>query len=257
MKKLGVLAVVFLTACAVRSAHDTSYISDSLRTRTGHELRPGPAPGAPDLPAGVSLKDGLTVDEAVAVGLWKNPQFQADVGALGFARADLIEAGLLRNPVLSFLFPLGPKQLEATLNLPLEFFLQRPRRVAAAKLDVERVAENLVQHGLNLTRDILVSHADLVLALPTAEIAVMGPEAAVNLLHRKALNSSDDPDTQRAQLIAEYRKQFANPYVAAARGYLDAVIAPRETRLRLITSLQMLRGKRASLPIKKHSNIPL
>jgi acetyl-CoA carboxylase carboxyltransferase component len=98
---------------------------------------------------------------------------------------------------------------------------------------------------------------DINLSWPGAEIAVMGPEAAVNLLHRKALNSSDDPDTQRAQLIAEYRKQFANPYVAAARGYLDAVIAPRETRLRLITSLQMLRGKRASLPIKKHSNIPL
>ncbi len=171
MKKLWILAVVFLSACAVRSAHDTSYVSDSLGDRTGHEIRPGTVrKDVSELPAGVSLADGLTVDEAVAVALWNNPQFQADVGALGFARADLVEAGLLRNPVLSFLFPLGPKQLEATLNLPLDFFLQRPRRIAAAKLDVERVAENLVQHGLDLTRDVLVTHADLVLALRKKEI---------------------------------------------------------------------------------------
>jgi propionyl-CoA carboxylase beta chain len=95
------------------------------------------------------------------------------------------------------------------------------------------------------------------LAWPGAEIAVMGPEGAVNVIHRKALAASDDPDTVRSQLIAEYREQFANPYVAAARGYLDAIIAPRETRPRLIAVLRSLRGKRASLPRKKHSNIPL
>ncbi len=98
---------------------------------------------------------------------------------------------------------------------------------------------------------------DVNLAWPSAEIAVMGPEGAVNVIHRKALAASSDPDTLRAQLIAEYRDQFANPYVAAAQGYLDAVIAPRETRPHLIAALKALRGKRASLPRKKHSNIPL
>jgi acetyl-CoA carboxylase carboxyltransferase component len=98
---------------------------------------------------------------------------------------------------------------------------------------------------------------DVNLAWPTAEIAVMGPEGTVNVLHRKALVEADDPDTLRTQLIAEYREQFANPYVAAARGYLDAVIAPRETRPRLIGALRALGGKRAVLPAKKHSNIPL
>ncbi len=98
---------------------------------------------------------------------------------------------------------------------------------------------------------------DLNLAWPDAEIAVMGPEAAVNVIHRKDLAASDQPEALRTRLIAEYREQFANPYVAAARGYLDAVIAPRETRPRLIGALSMLRGKRASLPMKKHSNIPL
>ncbi len=98
---------------------------------------------------------------------------------------------------------------------------------------------------------------DVNLAWPSAEIAVMGPEGAVNVLHRKALAASDDPGTLRTQLITEYREKFANPYVAAAQGYLDAIIAPRETRPYLITALKALRGKRASLPRKKHSNIPL
>jgi acetyl-CoA carboxylase carboxyltransferase component len=98
---------------------------------------------------------------------------------------------------------------------------------------------------------------DVNLAWPSAEIAVMGPEGAVNVLHRKALAAADDPDALRTQLITEYREQFANPYVAAARGYLDAVIAPRETRPRLIAALKVLGGKRVALPAKKHSNIPL
>jgi acetyl-CoA carboxylase carboxyltransferase component len=98
---------------------------------------------------------------------------------------------------------------------------------------------------------------DVNLAWPSAEIAVMGPEGAVNVIHRKALAAADEPDAIRSELIAEYREQFANPYAAAARGYLDAVIAPRETRPRLIAALRLLSGKRASLPPRKHSNIPL
>jgi acetyl-CoA carboxylase carboxyltransferase component len=85
----------------------------------------------------------------------------------------------------------------------------------------------------------------------------MGPEGAVNVIHRKELAATDAPEQLRADLVADYRAQFANPYVAAARGYLDAVIAPRETRPRLIAALKMAASKRASLPMKKHSNIPL
>ena len=98
---------------------------------------------------------------------------------------------------------------------------------------------------------------DVNLAWPGAEIAVMGPEGAVNVLHRRKLDAADDPAAVRDELIADYRQQFANPYAAAARGYLDAVIVPRETRPRLIAALRVLQGKRSSLPAKKHSNIPL
>jgi len=98
---------------------------------------------------------------------------------------------------------------------------------------------------------------DVNLAWPGAEIAVMGPEGAVNVLHRRALAAADDPEALQSQLIAEYREKYANPYVAAAHGYLDAVIAPRETRPRLIAALRAIGGKRASLPPKRHGNIPL
>jgi acetyl-CoA carboxylase carboxyltransferase component len=98
---------------------------------------------------------------------------------------------------------------------------------------------------------------DVNLAWPGAEIAVMGPEGAVGILHRSELSVAANPESLRAELSHEYRQQFANPYVAAARGYLDAVIVPRETRPRLISALKVLGGKRTSLPMKKHSNIPL
>jgi acetyl-CoA carboxylase carboxyltransferase component len=98
---------------------------------------------------------------------------------------------------------------------------------------------------------------DLNLAWPGAEIAVMGPEAAVKVLNRRELAAADDPETLESQLITKYREQFANPYVAAAHGYLDAVIAPRETRSRLIAALKAIGSKRASLPPKRHGNIPL
>jgi propionyl-CoA carboxylase beta chain len=98
---------------------------------------------------------------------------------------------------------------------------------------------------------------DLNLAWPTAEIAVMGPDGAVNIIFRKELARSKNPEKKRAELVAEYREQFANPYVAAGRGYIDDVIQPRDTRPRLINALEMLTNKRDSNPAKKHGNIPL
>ncbi len=98
---------------------------------------------------------------------------------------------------------------------------------------------------------------DLNLAWPTAEIAVMGPEGAVNIIFRREIAEAADPVAKKAELVAMYREKFANPYVAASRGYVDDVILPSETRPRLINALEMLRNKRDSNPPKKHGNIPL
>ncbi|MGH7364675.1 MAG: acyl-CoA carboxylase subunit beta, partial [Candidatus Methylomirabilales bacterium] len=99
--------------------------------------------------------------------------------------------------------------------------------------------------------------ADVNLAYPTAEIAVMGPEGAVNILYRREIQEAPDPGAFRAARIAEFREKFANPYVAASRGYVDDVIEPRETRPRLIQALRALATKRDTNPPKKHGNIPL
>ena len=98
---------------------------------------------------------------------------------------------------------------------------------------------------------------DVNFAWPTAEIAVMGPEGAVNILYQRELETADDPAAQRALRVAEFREKFANPYIAASRGFVDAVIRPRETRPRLIAALATLETKRDRNPPKKHGNIPL
>ncbi|HEY8368922.1 MAG TPA: acyl-CoA carboxylase subunit beta [Thermodesulfobacteriota bacterium] len=98
---------------------------------------------------------------------------------------------------------------------------------------------------------------DLNFAYPTAEIAVMGPEGAVNIIHRQRLKEAADPEAERARLVAEYREAFANPYKAAELGYVDDVILPEDTRPILIRSLALLANKRDTNPPKKHGNIPL
>ncbi|MDQ3401063.1 MAG: methylmalonyl-CoA carboxyltransferase, partial [Chloroflexota bacterium] len=98
---------------------------------------------------------------------------------------------------------------------------------------------------------------DYNVAWPAAEIAVMGPEGAVNILYREELASSGDANARRAELVAEYVQRYANPYIAAGRGFLDDVIEPRETRPRLIAALRALATKRDANPKKKHGNIPL
>ncbi|MCB0035679.1 MAG: methylmalonyl-CoA carboxyltransferase, partial [Anaerolineales bacterium] len=99
--------------------------------------------------------------------------------------------------------------------------------------------------------------SDLNFAWPTSEIAVMGPDGAVNIIFRRDLTDAEDPVTRKDELVADYRESFANPYVAAQRGYVDDVIEPHETRGRLINGLNMLQNKRDTNPPKKHGNIPL
>jgi propionyl-CoA carboxylase beta chain len=99
--------------------------------------------------------------------------------------------------------------------------------------------------------------ADMNIAWPTAQIAVMGAQGAVNILHRREIAAANDVEARRQQLITEYEDHLANPYIAAERGYIDAVIKPSETRSEIVRALRLLRTKRDTLPPKKHGNIPL
>ena len=99
--------------------------------------------------------------------------------------------------------------------------------------------------------------SDLSLAWPTAELAVMGPQGAVEIIYRRELQEEKNPDLKRSELVEDYLERFANPYVAAERGFVDDVIDPTETRKRLIDGLEMLASKRTETPRRKHGNVPL
>ena len=99
--------------------------------------------------------------------------------------------------------------------------------------------------------------SDINLAWPSAEIAVMGADGAVNIIYRDEISKSDEPEKTRQELIQDYKERFTTPYIAAARGFLDDVIDPADTRVQIIQALDMLQNKRDSLPSKKHGNIPL
>jgi acetyl-CoA carboxylase carboxyltransferase component len=98
--------------------------------------------------------------------------------------------------------------------------------------------------------------ADFVFAWPGAEIAVMGPEGAANIIFRKEISSAEDPEKMRQQKVQEYKDKFANPYVAASKGYIDAVIEPHETRARILHALEVSTFKDVGMPRKKHGIPP-
>lgn len=150
-----------LASCAAPSvSHTVARVSAD--TGRGFELKAEPREAV--MPPGVSLADGLTEDEAVSMALWNNAAFQEALTEIGFTRADLVQAGQITNPTLTVLFPYGPKQLEFTAKLPLEVLWLRPKRVAVAKADAERVAKTLAQTGLNLVRDVRVACTEVELA---------------------------------------------------------------------------------------------
>jgi cobalt-zinc-cadmium efflux system outer membrane protein len=166
---VGVAILGSVAACASSGkAPGRADVGEAIRLRTGAALRPE---SGPSLPPDVSLADGLSEQDAVAIALWNSPEFEASLSELGLARADLVEAGLLRNPVLSILFPVGPKQLEWTLQFAVEALWERPRRVAAFSLNAHAVGERLVSRGLFFIADVQQAYVDAAAAELRADLA--------------------------------------------------------------------------------------
>lgn len=177
MKRLNLLVwlatTLFATASAIQA--QAVNVSKQVEERTGHGLKPVLKSEAKTsglaLPVGVSLDDGLSEDEAVAIALWNNPILQADLTALGLARADVIEAGQLRNPNLTLIFPFSFRVLEAVALWPFDAIWQRPHRVAAAKLEQDRLSQSLVTNALDLVRDVRLAYADYSMAQLRSQVA--------------------------------------------------------------------------------------
>ncbi len=178
--RLLIVLTISALACTPTSPVDRSGLSRDLTTRTGHGLREKAAPDHKSptsrIPPGIIMSRPLHEDDMVAIALWNNAAFQADLASLGVARADLIDAGMIRNPLLTLFLPMGPRQLEFTASLPIEALWQRGRRVDVARLDVERVAGGLVQNGLDLVRNVKLAFAELTLAEDRARLSLASAE---------------------------------------------------------------------------------
>ena len=223
MARLLILLGAAVTAVSCASARPPvdSPIAGRILTATGAAARIH-APGLAELPPTVNTQDGLSSDEAVATALWNNAAFQVTLSQLGFARADLVDAGMLTNPVLSLLFPLGPKQFEATLRWPIEVLWERPRRRAAAQLALEATASSLVQSGLDLTLAVRVAHADVSLTIDRLRLAMETATALerIDTLTQSRLAAGD---------IGALEARVAR--VDAARGRQDADRSAHDVRL--------------------------
>jgi cobalt-zinc-cadmium efflux system outer membrane protein len=195
-RPLAALTAVAIVAgaCATPRAPDRARVATGITERAGVNAHGLAAPGrewAP--PPGTSLTDGLSIDEAVAIALWNNPDFQVALTSLGVARADLIEAGLLRNPVFSLLFPWGPKQLEFTLTWPIDAIWQRPKRIANAKFNADAVAEQLVGSGLRVVADVRLAFIEVLVAQRRLDLAadLAGVAAQASKLAEGQLRAGD------------------------------------------------------------------
>ena len=169
-------SILIIAGCAVTPENNDpnhfSHISEGIKERTDYTLRQSPESNQFEFPEWVTLDDGLTQNEAVGLALWNNAQLQVDLAALGFARADLIEAKMIPNPAFSLLFPIGPKVLETDLGIPVDVLWQRPHRIAAAKLDAQSLAEDLITNGLELIRDVQTTYVGLWLSQKKLDLAV-------------------------------------------------------------------------------------
>ena len=166
------LTQFLVCGCASPDPHTSRRpLACELQERTWHDIPAASCPGEVTLPPEVSLDDGLSEEEAVAIALWNNSQFHATLSQLGMARGDIVQAGLLTNPQFQLMFPGGDKQLEYMLFLPVEAMFFREHRITIAERDYCRISQELVQNGLNLVRDVRVAYADFVFAEERAALA--------------------------------------------------------------------------------------
>lgn len=233
----GVLAIL---ACLTHAA-DRASVAEELRQRTGAELASANAATrepAFSLPPGVSLEAPLTVENAVAIALWNNTVLAATLANLGLTRADIITAGILKNPVLQMLLPVGAKPFEMLLQLPTEVFWQRPRRVEFAQANARAVGQGLVQNGLDLVRDVRVAYNQLEQASNRlkllTEMAALRKD--IDELTRKRFEGGDisEYDANLATLdakLAEEASQRAAYDVTAAQHRLRMLMGMRGAQL--------------------------
>lgn len=203
----ALLLLIFLTGCTL-NIPESNYeqVSTGLKKSAGVSLPPENDTTKSPLPPGISLQDGLSEKEAVAIALWNNAQFMADLGQLGIARGEVLQAGQIQNPNFYVLFPIGLKQLEARLYWAFSEFLVRPHRRAIAALKARRTADQLIQNGLTLTRNTQVAFANLFQNRKTVPLAESKADLMEKLSEinqaRLELGDTSEMDRKQTQIDA-------------------------------------------------------
>lgn len=229
------LCLALAGGCVNTTHHGRCHFSGDVLNRTGHDLGPGKAACDLVFDDWVDWEDGLSEEEAIAVGLWNNPAYQELLADLQIAEADIIEAAQLQNPQVFTMFPVGPKQWEFALLVPLDVLWLRPIRVSAADLEANRVSERLVQDGLNVVRDIRVAYIDWQLALEIARLAEQGAKLRgdVARIAEARLDAGDVAELD----VSAIRLDALVGISEAQRAARDAELASQ--RLRYVLGLQI------------------
>jgi cobalt-zinc-cadmium efflux system outer membrane protein len=227
----AILFASFAGCAAAGSHHGREHLAGGIEWRTGFRIAASNAAVHPVIPIGVAIDDGVSEDEAVMLALWNNEAFNEALADLGFTRAELIQSGLLRNPTLSILFPLGHKQLEFTTMLPLEALWLRPRRMAVAEAESERVAERLVQNGLDVVRNVRLGLADVTRLTQRIELAADSAQLLGRIAElaeaRVRAGDASPLEISSARIEAQRAREDAirqNHELAIARARLHAIL---------------------------------
>lgn len=229
------LCLILAGGCVSPTYYSRCHVSGDVLARTGHDLGPPTAACDVVLDGWVDWTDGLSEEEAIAVGLWNHPGYQELLADLQITEADIIQAAQLQNPQVNTMFPLGVKQWELTLMLPLDVLWLRPLRVSAAELESFRVAERLTQDGLNVVRDIRVAYIDWHLAAERARLAEQGAalRGDVARIAEARLAAGDVAELD----VSAIRLDAMVGVSEAARTARDAELA--QQRLRYVLGLQL------------------
>ncbi len=240
------VALLLLVGCKTpRTSCDPHFVSHQLQSRTG--IAPEMVkPGCEVIPAGVSLTDGLSEDEAVQTALANNSAFQATLAQLGMAGGDVVQANLIANPQLLIYFPTGIKEGQYTLFSPIESYLLRPTRVKIANREYRRVGEQLVQNGLNLARDVRLAYADYAVASQQASLA----QEALELRSRIAQLTDRRLDRGDISELESTTADVDKLNASAAASFQQYTVSIAEAKLISLIGLPMLNAPLVPLPLQ-------
>jgi outer membrane protein, heavy metal efflux system len=246
---LFIAAAIVLSDSASPRVVTPKTTAEGILGRTGSAVPDTPEARSSSLPPGVNLDQPLSPDDAVGIAIWNNPQLRADLATLGLAEADLVDAGLLRNPRLDMLLPVGAKPFELLLNFPVEVLWQRPRRIATSQQALDQLAQSLIQNGLDTARDARWAHADVVQALERAKVAKQSAELRerVSKLTESRLRAGD---ISELETIAA-KSESASAEEQLVRFEHDVQIATERLRATLGLSVE-----RPELRVKALSLVP-